>query len=61
MSKSRKYKAKLSIEVDLDEYPVPADGRIKEQLKQDVMDALYEVYGITVNYIDVIGKDLMDE
>ena len=61
MSKSRKYKAKLSIEVDLDEYPVPSDGRIKEQLKQDVMDALYEVYGVTVNSIDVIGKDLMDE
>lgn len=55
---SRKYRATLSLEIDLDEYPVPADGRIKEQLKQEIKDALYELSAVTVKKIDIAGRDL---
>jgi len=57
MSKN-KYKAILSLEIDLDEYPVPADGRIKEQLTQEIRDALYELSAVTIKRIEVQGKDL---
>lgn len=60
MSKN-KYRAVLSLEIDLEEYPVPADGKIKQQLKQDITDALYDVGGITVKKIDITGKDLLEE
>lgn len=56
-----KYTATLKVEVDLEEYPVPADGRIKEQLAQDIKDALYELNGITINKIEIAGKNLMDD
>lgn len=56
-----KYTATLKIEVDLEEYPVPADGKIKEQLSQDIKDALYELNGITINKIDIAGKNLMED
>lgn len=56
-----KYTATLKLEIDLETYTIPADGKIKEQLKQDIKDALYELDGITVNKIDVSGRDLMDD
>jgi len=56
-----KYTATLKLEIDLDEYPVPADGKIKEQLKEEIKDALYELNGITVSKIDIAGKNLMED
>ena len=58
MSKSNKYKATLTIEVDLEEYPVPADGKIKVQLGQDIRDALYELDGISIKNMIISGRDL---
>ena len=56
-----KYTATLKLEIDLDEYPVPSDGRIREQLSQDIKDALYELNGITINKIEISGKNLMEK
>lgn len=56
-----RYTATLKLEIDLDLYPVPSDGKIKEQLSQDIKDALYELDGIKINSINVTGRDLMDD
>jgi len=55
---TNKYTAKISIEIDLDEYPIPSDGKIKDQLKQDIYDALYELDTIKVKKIEISGRDL---
>lgn len=56
-----RYTATLKLEIDLDLFTVPSDGKIKEQLKQDITDALYELDGIKISNISVSGRDLMDD
>lgn len=39
MSKIR-YKVEISVEVDTDEYPIPADNRLGLSVKDEIIDAL---------------------
>ena len=35
-----KYRVELHIEVDTDEYRIPADGKLGQSLQEDVIDAI---------------------
>lgn len=47
-------KAELHLEVNTEDYPVPADGRITLQLKDDLKAAVEDNVPVQINQIKVI-------
>ena len=43
-----KVKIYLTIEVDPDEYPVPADGNVSEEIAEGIEEYFYDVGGTTI-------------
>lgn len=52
MSKIR-YKVEISVEVDTDEYPIPADNRLGLSVKDEIIDALEGTLPMQFNIIRV--------
>lgn len=48
-----RYKVVIEITVDPDEYPVPVDGNVEEDLGHDVESAVADLNGVRVKQIVV--------
>lgn len=46
----------LTLDVDPEEYPVPADENVAEELEENIMDSLYDVEGIKIRNIKTIQE-----
>ena len=44
----------LTLNVDEDEYPVPADGRVENELQDAIQEYVYDIDGVTVKTIKTI-------
>lgn len=54
MSKIR-CKVEIHIALDTDDYPIPADGLLSMQLKEDIQDAVESSISVEVQAIKVTG------
>lgn len=54
MSKIRG-KIEVLFSVDTDEYPIPSDGRLMLQIREDVQEALESSMDITINNVKITG------
>ena len=46
----------ITIEVDDEEYPVPADGQVGEELEEGIQEYFYDVDGATIKNIRTITE-----
>ena len=46
----------ITIEVDEDEYPVPADGRVGEELEDSLHDYFHDIDGANIKHIRTITE-----
>ena len=46
----------ITIDVDEEDYPVPADGRIGEELEDGIQDYFYDIEGATIKTIRTITE-----
>ena len=46
----------ISLDIDPEEYPVPSDGRLSEELEEKLESFFYDDEGITIKKINVIEK-----
>ena len=44
----------ITIDVDEEDYPVPADGRVGEELEDGIQDYFYDIEGATIKTIRTI-------
>jgi len=44
----------LTIDVDPDEYPVPADENVSEELEEGVREYFYDVDGVEIKHIKTL-------
>ena len=49
-----KVKIFLTIEVDPEDYPVPADGRVGEEIEDVITDMFYDVDGVEIKNMKTI-------
>jgi hypothetical protein len=52
-----KLRAQIVVDIDLDLYPVPSDGRISDILNQDLEDLISEMNGVTLKKIIIKSED----
>ncbi len=46
----------LTLNVDEEEYPVPADGRVEDELQDAIQEYVYDIDGVTVKKIKTITE-----
>ena len=46
----------LTLNVDEDEYPVPVDGKIKEEFSETIQEFIYDIDGIVVKAINILTE-----
>lgn len=49
-------KVYLTLELDEDEYPIPVDGLIEEEIKDALQEFIYDVDGMSIKTIKVLGE-----
>lgn len=49
-------KVYLTLELDEDEYPIPVDGFVDEEIKEALQEFIYDVDGMTIKTIKVLGE-----
>jgi hypothetical protein len=51
-----KVKIMLSLSVDEDEYPVPSDGKVGDELEDYLKDVIHEIDGIKIRTIKTLEE-----
>jgi len=46
----------ITIEVDEEEYPVPADGQVGEELEESIQEYFYDIDGANIRNIRTITE-----
>ena len=46
----------LTLKIDEDEYPVPADGRVEQELQEAVQEYIYDIDGVTIRTIRTVSE-----
>mgnify|MGYP000016499560 FL=1 len=44
----------LTLNIDEDDYPVPVDGKIKEEVNETLQQFIYDIDGMTIKTINII-------
>ena len=47
----------ISVEIDEEEYPIPADGRVDEELEDAFLDLMHDIEGVTVKSIRAVMEN----
>ena len=46
----------LTLNIDEDEYPVPVDGSMREEVNETLQEFIYDIDGITVKTINILTE-----
>lgn len=47
----------LTLEIDEDEYPVPVDGQITEEIEETLQEFVYDIDGMKIKTIKILTGD----
>ena len=60
MAKLRKVKVYIVVDVDTEEYPIPVDEQLEDDLKEQFEAHVYDIDGLILNHIKVLVGDQND-
>ena len=46
----------LTLKIDEDEYPVPVDGQIKEEVNETLQEFIYDIDGMRIKTINILTE-----
>jgi hypothetical protein len=46
----------LTLNIDEDEYPVPVDGQIKEEVNETLQEFIYDIDGMMIQTIKILTE-----
>mgnify|MGYP001198143201 CR=1 FL=1 len=52
-----KVKVMLTLEVDPDDYAVPADGMVSEEIEEYVREAFHEIEGVEIKNMKLVSEE----
>jgi hypothetical protein len=47
----------VSLDIDEEEYPIPSDGRVDEELEDAFLDLIHDIEGVTVKSIRAVMEN----
>tara|TARA_R110000803_G_scaffold202685_1_gene267939 strand:+ start:522 stop:698 length:177 start_codon:yes stop_codon:yes gene_type:complete len=54
-------KVMLTLDIDEEEYPIPADGKVGEEIEASVTEYIYDIGGVTIKNIRTIQETKHDK
>tara|TARA_R110001583_G_scaffold25328_1_gene91702 strand:- start:401 stop:559 length:159 start_codon:yes stop_codon:yes gene_type:complete len=51
-----KIKVFLTLDIDQEDYPVPVDGFISEEINEAIHEFIYDIDGMTIDTIRIIAE-----
>lgn len=51
-------KVQMTLSIDTEEYPVPVDGYVSDELEEALLSYLYDIEGMVVKKISVIQEGI---
>ena len=52
-----KVKMMITLDVDPEEYPVPADGRVDEEIQDYLKDSLHDLEGVKITHMKSFSEE----
>lgn len=46
----------LTLDIDEDEYPVPVDGEVSEEIEQSLQEFIYDIDGMSIKTIKILTE-----
>ena len=56
LGETMQIKVFLTLQVDEDEYPVPVDGQIKEEVNETLQEFIYDIDGMMIKAINILTE-----
>jgi len=50
-------KVLLTLELDEDDYPIPVDGFVDDEIAEALREFVYDIDGMTIRHIKVVSED----
>jgi hypothetical protein len=47
----------MTLDVDPDEYPVPADGKVDDEIEEYIKETFYEIEGVTIKNMKLVSEE----
>ena len=47
----------MTLDVDPDEYPVPADGKVDDEIEEYIKETLYVIEGVTIKNMKLVSEE----
>ena len=52
-----KVKIMMTLHIDAEEYPIPADGRVDDEMEEYIHETFHEIEGVKVKNIIVVTEE----
>tara|TARA_R100000805_G_C3554599_1_gene65340 strand:+ start:176 stop:343 length:168 start_codon:yes stop_codon:yes gene_type:complete len=52
-----KVKLNITLQIDPEEYPVPADGNVGEEIQDYIKDTLHDLEGVQIRHMKTISEE----
>jgi|TARA_R100001126_G_C4812012_1_gene142333 hypothetical protein len=53
-----KVKMMITLEVDPEEYPVPADGRVEEEFYDHMHEYVHDISGVKIKSMKIVSEEI---
>jgi len=47
----------MTLDIDPEEYPVPADGRVDQEIEDHMQEYVHDISGIKIKYMKTISEE----
>jgi hypothetical protein len=51
-------KVLMTLEIDPEDYPVPSDGRVSDEIEEYVKETFYEIEGVKIKNMKLVSEDI---
>jgi len=51
-------KVMMTLDIDPEEYPVPADGRVDEEIQDHMQDYIHDLSGVKIKHMRAISEEI---
>ena len=46
----------ITLDIDEEDYPIPADGRVGEEIEEGIQEYFYDIEGATIKHIRTVTE-----
>ena len=51
-------KVLMTLEIDPEDYPVPSDGRVSDEIEEYVKETFYEIEGVKIKNMKLVSEEI---